>query len=74
MLVHVCVGNISEAELPAPKTRRDRASAVQRPNVCHNAVLGRAHGMADLQQGVPQWQTGEKKHEILMVFKGKHRH
>ena len=37
-----------EDELPAPKTRRDRASAVQRPNACHNAVLGRAHAMADL--------------------------
>ena len=37
-----------EDKLLAPKTRRDRASAVQRPNVCHNAVLGRAHGMADL--------------------------
>ena len=37
-----------EAEVTTPKTRRDRASAVQRPNVCHNAVLGRAHGRADL--------------------------
>ena len=37
-----------EAEVTTPKTRRDRASAVQRRDACHNAVLGRAHGMADL--------------------------
>ena len=37
-----------EDEVLTPKTRRDRASAVQRRNACHNAVLGRAHGMGDL--------------------------
>ena len=37
-----------EDEVLTPKTRRDRVSAVQRRNACHNAVLGRAHAMADL--------------------------
>ena len=37
-----------EAEVTTPKTRRDRASAVQRRDACHNAVFGRAHGMGDL--------------------------
>ena len=37
-----------EAEVTTPKTRRDRASAVQRPNVCHTAVLSRRHDMTDL--------------------------
>ena len=36
----------------------------------HNAVLGRAHGMADLLWRVPQWQSGKKKHESFMVFRG----
>ena len=30
------------------KSLEERSSAVQRPNVCHNAVLGRAHGMTGL--------------------------
>jgi hypothetical protein len=37
-----------EAQVLTPKTRRDRASAVQRRNVIQNAVLGRAHGMTHL--------------------------
>ena len=41
-----------EDEVLAPKTRRDRASAVQRHNACHNAVLGRAHGMTELLSAV----------------------
>ena len=48
MLVDIDGIHPLEDELLAPKTRRDRASAVQRPNVCQNAVLGRAHSMADL--------------------------
>ena len=36
----------------------------------HNAVLGRAHGMADLLWRVPQWQTGEKNIYIFEVFSG----
>ena len=36
----------------------------------HNAVLGRAHGMAGLLWSVTQWQTGQKNHDIFMGFRG----
>jgi hypothetical protein len=59
-----------EAQVPTPKTRRDRASAVQRRNVIQNAVLGRAHGMTHLLYGVPQCPTGVKNIENLEGFQG----
>ena len=48
--VIVYVGDVEnlEAQLPTRKSLEERSSAVQRPTVCHNAVLGRAHGMPDL--------------------------
>ena len=74
VLVDIHDTNILEGEIRAPKTRRDRASAVQRPNVCQNAVLARACGVAELLWGVPQWQTCEKNHEFFLVFKWEHHH
>ena len=68
MLIYIDGIQNLEDEVLTPKTRRDRVSAVPRPNVCHNAVLGRAHGMAGLLWGVLQWRTGEKKHDFFMVL------
>ena len=33
-------------------------------------MFGRVHGMCDLLYGVPHWQSGEKKHDFFMVFRG----
>ena len=70
----VGAGMLFESRLLDRISRRDRASALQRPNVCQNAVPARACGEAELLWGVPQWQTCEKKHDFFMVFQWKHRH
>ena len=48
MIVTVDGINILEAQLPTPKGLRERSLRVQCSEHDHNAVLGRAHGMADL--------------------------
>ena len=71
-MVGVCTDSIAQFEqlLLTRKSLREQASRVQRRDLRHNAVFGRAHGMTDLLQRVPQWQTGKKKHEFFMGFRG----
>ena len=48
MAVFHHVINIFKAEIPTPNSRRDSSIGVQCREGAHNAVLGRAHDMADL--------------------------
>ena len=50
------------------KSLDKRSSQSRRRQVLHSTVLSRAHGMADLLWGVPQWPTGMKSVEFLEVF------
>ena len=68
VLVDIGVTNISEAQLSTPKSLRERSLRVQCSEHDHNAVLGRAHGMADLLYRVPQWQTGMKNVDFFRFF------
>ena len=48
MIVIIDDMNILEAQLPTPKSLEERSSVVERPNLCHTAVISRRHGMTDL--------------------------
>ena len=61
-------GTLFESEHLDRNRRREILISKWRRRVFHSTVPSRAHGMADLLWGVPQWPTGMKSVEFLEVF------
>ena len=65
----VCVEEISKDETYPIKSKKVRAPRVQWSKRHRKVCPQRRTPPNDLLQRVPQWQTGQKKHEFFMVFR-----